>query len=234
MRLTVNLSSHAQATLVPWTACEGKTIAYFDGLVFLKLSAEKLLLFKWSQAQIQHFLNGYEISRVHEPLFKFFFKNWPRRQKFNRLLHAGKAIAFYFSHHIVTLLITLYVHFLCSDWSKFDRWVHAGKFMQRLASWSWQSFVSSSDVCNCLFLLHIQNEIQLLSRLFCNSWLVCLLRFWLRNPPLVKVIGNPISDGIFFEMSLLTCPCLRRIKRVEKSQAILASLDDLQQKHLDW
>ena len=50
-----------------------------------------------------------------------------------------------------------------------------------------------------------------------------LLRFLLTNAPLVKVIGNPISDGIVFKMSLLTCPCLRR-KRVEKSQAILKQL----------
>ena len=28
------------------------------------------------------------------------------------------------------------------------------------------------------------------------SCLVCSLGFWLRNTPLVKVIGNPISDGI--------------------------------------
>ena len=61
---------------------------------------------------------------------------------------------------------------------------------------SWQSFVSPCDVLNCLFPLDVQNEIQLLSRLFCNSWLVCLLRFLLTNAPLVKVIGNPISDGI--------------------------------------
>ena len=45
---------------------------------------------------------------------------------------------------------------------------------------------------NCLFLLDVQNEIQLLSRFFCNSWLVCLFRFWLRNALLVKVFGNPI------------------------------------------
>ena len=41
------------------------------------------------------------------------------------------------------------------------------------------SFVSSCDVLNCLFLLGVQNEIQLLSR-----WLVCLLRFLLTNAPL--------------------------------------------------
>ena len=96
-------------------------------------------------------------------------------------------------------------------------------------SWSLESFVSSCDVLSCLFLLGVQNEIQLLSRLFRNSWLVCLLRFLLTNAPLVKVIGNPISDGIVFKLSLLTCPCLRR-KRVENSR----TLDDLQKQHLDW
>ena len=65
-------------------------------------------------------------------------------------------------------------------------------------SWSWQSFVSSCDAFNCLFPLDVKNEIQLLSRFFCYSCLVCLLGFWLRNAPLVKVIGNPISDGIVF------------------------------------
>ena len=106
----------------------------------------------------------------------------------------------------------------------------AGEFMRKIFaasgnlltdSWSLQSFVSSCDVLNCLFLLGVQNEIQLLSRLFCNSWLVCLFRFLLTNAPLVKVIGNPISDGIVFKHE--TCPCLRR-KRVEKSQAILEHL----------
>ena len=80
------------------------------------------------------------------------------------------------------------------------------------------SFVSSYDVLNCLFLLGVQNEIQLLSRLFCNSWLVCLLRFLLTNAPLVAC-----RMASFSKMSLLTCPCLRR-KRVEKSQAILEHL----------
>ena len=59
-----------------------------------------------------------------------------------------------------------------------------GKFMQHLKScllwqsWSWQSFVSTYDVFNCLFPLDAQNEIQLLSGVFCYSWLV---GFWLRN-----------------------------------------------------
>ena len=66
------------------------------------------------------------------------------------------------------------------------------KIMQHLENCLlWQlklkSFVSTCDVFNCLFLLDVQNEIQLLSRVFCYSWLVCLLGFWLRNASLVKI-----------------------------------------------
>ena len=69
--------------------------------------------------------------------------------------------------------------------------------------------MSSCDVLNFLFLLGVQTEIQLLSRLFCNqSWLVCLLRFLLTNAPLFKVIGNPISDGIVFKNELTHLPLL--------------------------
>ena len=108
-----------------------------------------------------------------------------------------------------------------------------GKFMRKIYaasgnfltdSWSWQSFVSSCDVLNCFFLLGVQNEIQLQSRLFCNSWLVCLLCFLLTNAPLVKVILEiRFRMASFLRMSLLTCRCLRR-KRVEKSPAILEHL----------
>ena len=45
--------------------------------------------------------------------------------------------------------------------------------------------------------------------------------------PLVKVIGNPITDGIVFTS-------LDAYKRVEKSQAILALLDGFLELHLDW
>ena len=58
-------------------------------------------------------------------------------------------------------LVTLYVEFLCSDWSKFDRWVHAENLCSILNlvyfdGWSWQSFVSTCDFFNCLFLLDVQ------------------------------------------------------------------------------
>ena len=92
-------------------------------------------------------------------------------------------------------------------------------------SWSWQSFVSTCDVFNCLFLLDVRNAIQLLSRVSWYSWLVCLLGFWLRNTWRVKV-GNSFSDGVD---SFCFSPCL-----IEKSEAILAILDSFQELHLEW
>ena len=168
--------------------------------------------------------------------FKILISNWPRTRKFNRLLHAGKAIAFDFSH--CHALITLYVQFLCSDWSKFDRWVHAENLCSILNlvyfdSWSWRSFLSTYDVLHYLFLLDVQNEIQLLSRLSCNSWLVCLLRFLLANAPLVKVIGNPISDDIVFKNNSYSL-ALAWGEEGWKVSSDSGTLDDLQRQHLDW
>ena len=65
--------------------------------------------------------------------------------------------------------------------------------------------MSTCDVFNCLFPLDVQNEIQLLSGVFCYSWLVFSLGFWLRNTSFVKV-GNPISDGIVFVFHLALQP----------------------------
>ena len=126
---------------------------------------------------------------------RILISNWPRTRKFSQFfkIQAGKT----FSYHCHAL-VTLHVRFLCSDWSKFDRWAHVENSYSILKvvyfdSWSWQSFVSTCDVFNCLFPLDVQNEIQLLSGVFYYSWLVCLLGFWLRNTSLVKV-GNPISE----------------------------------------
>ena len=57
-------------------------------------------------------------------IVKFWFRtDLGRENSTGFLTHAGKAITFDFSH--CHALITLYVQFLCSDWSKIDRWVHA-------------------------------------------------------------------------------------------------------------
>ena len=86
---------------------------------------------------------------------KILISNWPRTRKFSQLLQAGKTVAFDFPHH-GHALVTLYFQFLCSDWSKFDRWVHVENLCSILKlfyfeSWSWQSFVSTYDVLYCLF-----------------------------------------------------------------------------------
>ena len=154
--------------------------------------------------------------------------NSPWTQKFSQLVQAGKTVAFDFSHRSHALLVMLYIQFVCSDWSKFDRWAHAENFICSILklvffdSWSWQSFVSTCNVFNCLFLLDVQNEIQLLSRVFCYSWLVCLLGFWLRNTSLWQ---SRKSDFGWHRFRF--SPCLMR-KRVEKSEAILALLDSFQ------
>ena len=114
-------------------------------------------------------------------------------------------VTFDFSHQ-GHALVTLYVQFLCSDWSNLT-----GEFMRKIYAASSNLFtltaeadrvLSTCDVFNCLFPRNIvQNEIQLLSRVFCYSWLVCLSGCWSRNTSLVKV-GNPISDGIVFVFHL--------------------------------
>ena len=78
---------------------------------------------------------------------KIFISNWPRTRKFSQLLQAGKTVALDFAHH-GHALVMLYVQFLCSDWSKFDMWVHAKNLSSILNlvyfdNWSWQSFVST-------------------------------------------------------------------------------------------
>ena len=91
-------------------------------------------------------------------------------------------------------------------------WIHRQEFsFAQVTPVYWQSFVSTCDVFNCLFLLDVWNEIQLKSRVICYSWLVCLLGVWLRNMSLVKV-GNLISDGIdsFLVFHLVWLKSLKR------------------------
>ena len=165
-------------------------------------------------------------------LLRFWFQTDLERKNSASFLkiQAGKTFC-YHGHALVTIC----VQFLFSDWSKFDRWVHAENLCSILKvvyfdslRWSWQSFVSTCDVFNCLFPLDVQNEIQLLSRVSCYSWLVylftasLLIVFWLRDASLVKV-GNPISDGIVFVFHL-ACRAWPTHDHNEKSQKQPSSL----------
>ena len=86
------------------------------------------------------------------------------------------------------VLRPIFILWLVKIWQVCSR----GKIMQHLESCLfWQLKLTESCVnlwCfNCLFPLDVQNEIQLLSGVFCYSWLVCLLGFWLRNASLAKI-----------------------------------------------
>ena len=163
-------------------------------------------------------------------LLRFWFQTNLGRENLASYLEIQAGKTFSCRGHV---LVTLYVKFLCFDWSKFDRWVHAETLCSILKlvhfdSWSWQSFLSTCNVFNCPLPLNVQNEIQLLSRVFCYSWLVCLSIIWLRDASLVEV-RNPISDGIVFVFHLAWY-----VRAVQKSQAILALLDSFQELHPEW
>ena len=92
--------------------------------IFLKLSADNLLFFKWSQAQIffKFISNMLCLFHYRPVLLRCWFKTDLRRKNSASLfkIHTGKT----FSYH-GHVLVTLHVQFLCSDWLKFDRWDHA-------------------------------------------------------------------------------------------------------------
>ena len=140
---------------------------------------------------------------------KILISNWPWTRKFSQFLkkHAGKTFS-YQATRWSRSTSNFYALIGQNLTGEFIRKIYAASGNWLPDSSSWQSFMSSCDVLNCLFLLAIQSKIQLLSRLFCNLWLVCLLRFFLTNAPLVKVIGNPISDGIVSKNELTHLPLL--------------------------
>ena len=121
-RLTV---SRAQVS-TPWVR-----------VIFRRYSLTSCYFSNDRRLKFNFFLNAYEISRVS---WAALLKCWFRADlghEIHRLLHlhVGKAIAFDFSH--CHALITLYVQFVWSDWSKFDRWVYAENFCSvwKLAYW---------------------------------------------------------------------------------------------------
>ena len=148
---------------------------------------------------------------------KLLISNWPRTREFSQLLQTGKLLLTFLTMVTRWSRSTSNVYVVIGQKliGEFIRKIYAASWNLFTDSWNWRSFVyKRCEAFNCLCPLDAQNEIQMLARFLSYSWLVCLLVFWLRNAPLVKVIGNPISDGSL----LLTSPCLMRIiKRVQKS-----------------
>ena len=159
---------------------------------------------------------------------KILNSNWPRRLKFSQFSQAGRHTSCFWLFSPRSCVGHALRPILCSDWSKFARWVH-GEYLCIILKlvyfdrWSWQSFVSTFDVFNCLFPLNVQNQIQLLSRVFCYSWLVCLLGWFLVE----KYVACQSRKSNFRWHRFRFSPCLMH-KRVEKSEAILALLDSFQ------
>ena len=95
---------------------------------------------------------------LNSALLRFWFKTDLGRKNSASYLTIQAVKTFSYHGHS---LVTLYVQFLCSDFSKIDRWVYAENLCSILElvnfdSWSWQSFVATCDVFNCLFPLDVQ------------------------------------------------------------------------------
>ena len=84
--------------------------------------------------------------------------------------------------------------------------------------------MSTCDVFNFLFPLDAQNEIQILSGVFCLIFMASLF---------IGFLVESKSEIRFRMASFSFSPCLMR-KRVAKSEAILAFLDTFQELHLEW
>ena len=137
---------------------------------------------------------------------KFWFQTDLGRENLASYYRQGSTVVFDFSHH-GHALVTLYVQFLYSDWSKFDRWVHAENLCSILKlvyfdSWNRQSFVLTCDVLQ-------EMKFSWYQEVFCYSWLVCFLGFWLRN---TSPCQRQKSD--FWWHRFRFSPCLKR-KRVK-------------------
>ena len=137
-------------------------------------------------------------------LLRFWFQTDLGRENstiFFFLLQAGKN--YYYHGHA---LVTLYVQFLYSDWSKIDRWVHAENLCSIMTvvyfeSWSWQSFVSTCDVFNCLFhwIYKMKYSCYQESSVI-HGWFVYWVFGWEMRR--LSKFGNPISDCIVFVFHL--------------------------------
>ena len=69
-------------------------------------------------------------------------------------------------------------------------------------SWSWQSFVSSCDILNCLFNWMYKMKYSCHQD---SSVIHCWFIYWVfgwEMRHLLKSVGNPISDGIIFKNEL--------------------------------
>ena len=82
---------------------------------------------------------------------KFGFQTDLGRENLASYYGQGSTVAFDFSHH-GHALVTLYIQFLYSDWSKFDRWVHAEIYA---ASWNLFTLTAETDRVLCQLVMFL-------------------------------------------------------------------------------
>ena len=131
---------------------------------------------------------------------KILISNWPWTQKISQLFKTTGGEDLFFHGYV---LVTLYVQFLYSDWSKFDRWVH----MENLCSilkvvLLWQ--LKLTDFCVNLWCFYWMYKMKYSyyqgSSVFHGWFVYCVFGWEMRR---LSKLGNPISDGIVFVFTLL-------------------------------
>ena len=100
-------------------------------------------------------------------LLRFWFQTDLGRENSASFLkiQAGKT----FSYH-GHALVTLYVQFLCSNWSKFDRWVHAEIYA---ASWNLFNLATEADRVLCQFVMFLS---KVSFSTGCTKWNIAALK----------------------------------------------------------
>ena len=88
-----------------------------------------------------------------------------------------------------------------------------GEFMPKIYASSWELFTLTAEanrvLCQLVMFLSVFfHWIQLLSRVFCYSRLVCLLGFWLRSASLVKI---RLSNLGWHRFRFSPCLMLKRV-----------------------
>ena len=156
--------------------------------VFFEVIRWQITSFKWSQAQV-YFFQGFIsnmlcLCHYGPALLGFWFQTDLGSENSSSFFKStgGEDLILPWSR-VGHALRPIFILWLVKIWQVSS----CGQIMQHLESCLlWQ--LKLTEFCvNCLFPLDVQNEIQLLSRVFCYSWLVCLLRFWLRNVSLIKI-----------------------------------------------
>ena len=151
---------------------------------------------------------------------KTLISNWPRTRKFSQLYTGGKAVDFDFSHHSFALI----GQNLTGEFMWITIYAAPGNLLL-IAEADWvMCHLVMFLIVFFFFPLDVQNELQLLSRFFCYSWLICFLGFWLRKSKSSEIRFRMVS---FSKLTLLDA-----YKRVKKSQEILAFLVGFRELHL--